>query len=318
MSQTAGDVPAVTVSAVIPTRNRPQLVLRAVESVRAQTMRDLEIVVVVDGPDPATVAALKGVNDPRLRIVENPASLGPAGARNAGVQAARGAWIAFLDDDDAWVPEKIERQLEAARRSGAALPIVSCSTRVSIGARSYVWPQRGPRPGESISDYLIDRRSPFSRPGYIATPTILVARSLALAVPMPNYRHFEDWGWLFKALGQPGAALVFVDEPLCLVEIDESRPSLHAVDDWNQALEWARTHRPLMTANAYAAFLMTKVVGMARRKGDWSGVLRVLRESMSAGEPKLRHYVMFFGTCLVPPSFHRAVKAATHSDAATA
>ncbi|NUB10712.1 glycosyltransferase family 2 protein [Azospirillum sp. Vi22] len=312
------EAPPVTVSAVIPTRNRPHLVLNAVESVRAQTLKDVEIVVVVDGPDPATVAALEAVEDRRLRIVQNPASLGPAGARNAGVQAALGEWIAFLDDDDSWAPEKLERQLAAAKASGAKLPVVSCSTSVSIGERRYVWPQRRPEPGEPISDYLIDRRSPLSRPGYLATPTIMVPRSLALAVPMPDYRHFEDWGWLFRALDQPGAELVFVDEPLCFVEIDEGRASLHSVDDWRQAFEWARTHRPLMTGNAYAAFLMTKVVGMARREGDWNAVRRLLAEATRAGDPKMRHYLMFFGTCLVPPSFHRRVRAATHSDAATA
>ncbi|NUB14970.1 glycosyltransferase, partial [Azospirillum brasilense] len=160
----AAEAPPVTVSAVIPTRNRPHLVLKAVESVRAQTLKDVEIVVVVDGPDPATVAALEAVEDRRLRIVQNPASLGPAGARNAGVQAALGAWIAFLDDDDSWAPEKLERQLAAAKAAGAKLPVGACSTRGSIGERRRRRPQPRPEPGGAERGHSDGPRRPRAPP----------------------------------------------------------------------------------------------------------------------------------------------------------
>jgi glycosyltransferase involved in cell wall biosynthesis len=95
------------VSAVIPTRNRPEQLLLAVRSALQQTHSELEVIVVIDGPDPKTAQALTGFNDSRLRIVQMERNVGGSDARNAGVQAARGRWIAFLDDDDEWLPHKL-------------------------------------------------------------------------------------------------------------------------------------------------------------------------------------------------------------------
>ncbi|MGB9514059.1 MAG: glycosyltransferase family 2 protein, partial [Candidatus Acidiferrum sp.] len=102
------------VTAVIPTRNRHQLVTHAVRSALRQTYRNLEVVVVIDGADPKTEESLSRLADSRLRVIALPESSGPAAARNIGVAAARGEWIAFLDDDDQWLPEKIELQMAIA------------------------------------------------------------------------------------------------------------------------------------------------------------------------------------------------------------
>ena len=106
-------------SAVIPTRSRPHLLTRALASVAAQTYADLEVVVVVDGPDPETEAVLRTWRDRPLTVVVNERSLGGGAARNVGVEAAKGTWIAFLDDDDEWLPNKLERQ---SRDLAAHLP----------------------------------------------------------------------------------------------------------------------------------------------------------------------------------------------------
>src|ERR1700744_4710601 len=97
----------VKVSAVIPTRNRPGLVCRAVESVLKQTIADLEVVVVVDGPDAATALALQEFHDPRIRCIELQQNVGGSEARNVGIREAQGTWIALLDDDDEWLPTKL-------------------------------------------------------------------------------------------------------------------------------------------------------------------------------------------------------------------
>ena len=91
----------------------------------AQTMADLEIVIVLNSPtaEAAEMATRLG-GDRRVRVIEMPAVTVPA-ARNSGMAAARGEWIAFLDDDDIWLPQKLEIQLAAAR--AAAAGIVTCN-----------------------------------------------------------------------------------------------------------------------------------------------------------------------------------------------
>ena len=126
------------VSVIIPTLHRPTLLKRALESVFRQTWRELEVIVVVDGPDPDTVAVLKTVDDPRLRVIQNPRSLTAAGARNAGIDLAKGEWIAFLDDDDEWMPEKLTKQLAYAEGHGPAL--ITCLSCVVTSGGSFVRP----------------------------------------------------------------------------------------------------------------------------------------------------------------------------------
>src|SRR4051794_6615715 len=101
------------VSVVIPTRNRPELVCRAVRSALGQNFPHIEVIVVIDGPDIATSSALAEIDDHRLRAISLKESVGGSATRNIGAQNARGDWIALLDDDDEWFTEKIEVQMDA-------------------------------------------------------------------------------------------------------------------------------------------------------------------------------------------------------------
>jgi len=109
------------VSVVIPTRDRWHLLsARALPSALEQEGVDVEVVVVDDGSTDDTKEQLKGLAEPRVRTVRNVEPKGVAAARNAGIAAASGDWIAFFDDDDVWSPRKLSVQLDALRRSGAS------------------------------------------------------------------------------------------------------------------------------------------------------------------------------------------------------
>jgi glycosyltransferase involved in cell wall biosynthesis len=99
-----------TVSVVIPTFNRARLVVRAIDSVLTQTYRDFEVVVVDDGSTDGTREALAEVGPP-VRVIHHEVNRGRSAARNTGIRAARGRFIGFLDADDLWLPEKLERQV---------------------------------------------------------------------------------------------------------------------------------------------------------------------------------------------------------------
>lgn len=96
------------VSIVIPTRNRARLLGQALRSARGQTSGDCEIIVVDDASDDDTPALLSR-DFPEVRVIRHAAPHGPAGARNAGVAAARGDWVFFWDDDDLRIPAILRR-----------------------------------------------------------------------------------------------------------------------------------------------------------------------------------------------------------------
>ena len=100
---------APLVSVIIPTYNRADLVRQAVASVEAQTFRDFEIVAVDDGGTDGTYEVLASRRE--LRVLRHPHRRGVSAARNTGIAAARGEWLAFLDSDDLWLPEKLARQI---------------------------------------------------------------------------------------------------------------------------------------------------------------------------------------------------------------
>lgn len=103
-------------SVIIPTYDRPDFLFEAVGSVLAQSVQDFEVVVVDDGsPTPAQVPA-----DPRVRLVRRAENGGPAAARNAGMKAAQGQYLTFLDDDDLYTPDRLALGIEGLRRAQVA------------------------------------------------------------------------------------------------------------------------------------------------------------------------------------------------------
>lgn len=105
----------ITISAVIPAYNAEQYIARAIQSVLSQTRPVEEIIVVDDGSTDGTAEAVLAFGD-KVKLLQQP-NAGVSAARNAGIKAATGQWIAFLDADDEWLPEKTERQVRVLRNN---------------------------------------------------------------------------------------------------------------------------------------------------------------------------------------------------------
>ena len=117
----------ILVTVVIPTYNRTSVLPRAIESVRRQTYEWLEILVVDDGSDEDVATVIRGIPDNRIRYIRHEKNKGLPAARNTGIMGARGQVVAFLDDDDEWRPDKLEKQLPALREYDA----VACTAVVN-------------------------------------------------------------------------------------------------------------------------------------------------------------------------------------------
>lgn len=104
------------VSVIIPTWNRSNTILRAIESVTKQTYKDIEIIICDDGSTDNTRELIKSLGDDRIKIVSLGHSGKPSIARNRGISQAKGEWLAFLDSDDEWLETKLEKQIKAMER----------------------------------------------------------------------------------------------------------------------------------------------------------------------------------------------------------
>jgi len=155
----------VTVSAVIPVKNRPVLIAQAITSCLGQTAAPDEIVVVDDGSDDATpdVVTEMARTESRIRLIRRDTSGGASVARNDGAARASGTWIAFLDSDDRWHEEKTARQLDLASRHPDA-PAIFCGIR-------FAYAERKPR---------IGLPPPIVGPHDLAVSNVLATTSTAL------------------------------------------------------------------------------------------------------------------------------------------
>lgn len=266
------------ITAVIPTRGRPDLVVRSVRSALNQTYPNVEAVVVVDGADPATVEALEALAEPRLRVVALAENAGGSEARNIGVRAARGTWVAMLDDDDEWLPTKLARQMAAVSDVNARHCLIACRClQRKPGHADIVAPRRLPREHEDISEYMfysgVDGLRHTCGPqtsGYLAT------RELFLDVPFTKgLKCHQDWDWYLRAMHNSTTVATMLEEPLYIMSVETERPHVTQLQTWQYSLSWIESRKELFTPRAYRSFLINECM---HRCEETTGRLRIFKK----------------------------------------
>jgi glycosyltransferase involved in cell wall biosynthesis len=293
------------VSVIIPTRHRPTLLRRAVDSVLAQKYEALEIIVVIDGPDSETAALIGEYRGDRLRVLALPQSIGAGPARNLGAEQARGDWLAFLDDDDEWLPEKLSRQLAAA--AGREV-LVTCRSLVRTPVGEELWPHKLYVNDRPIDEYLFDRRSPFRGDAHVGTSTFLLPAPLFRRTQFSHDRQNEDTTLLLRLTKLAGTPVVSVPEPLVILYKEEDRESLGSQFDWREMLAWAERMRDLLTRRAYSGFCLIYLGSQAARRGDLKAFPMLLGLAFLRGAPRMMHLLPFLSFWLVPPTLRRRLR----------
>ena len=208
--QAGGVTPLVSV--VIPTYNREGELIRSIRSVLAQTEPRIEVVVVDDASDCDTGAIVEKLEDHRLRYVRLDSNAGPGAARNRGIREARAGLVAFQDSDDEWLPAKLAKQLEALRRGGPEVGVVTCDKLrvLKSGETKY---HRTP---DVVAGRLLNPRTRFYQTFAFGVQTTLVRRELLERAGGFDeaMRYFED-SELFLRLVQE-TSFYRVPEPLVL------------------------------------------------------------------------------------------------------
>jgi hypothetical protein len=284
------------VSIVIPTRDRPHLLRRAIRSVLVQTHQDFEVVVVLDGVDAESAAAVEEFREPRIRLLTLPQRSGGAAARNAGVAAARGRWIAFLDDDDEFIAEKLALQLQSALRSDSAeRTLTVCKAKVVENRITRVWPTRFPAPGERVVEYLFCRKGLRQGEAFLQSSTFFVSRALALRIPFrQDLKRHQDWDWAAQLQREAGVEIVAVPQVLTVYHRDDG-PSVTRQISWEESLHWAKEVVWPESPKAHSFFIATQCVTRldAEQCWKWRVLRRLFQECFGSGKATLLSAVLF-------------------------
>jgi len=196
------------VSIVIPTKDRPTHLVRAVRCALDQADVEVEVVVVDDGSRRPAEAVLRHELDrapDRLRVVRSASSSGVARARNRGAALACGHWLGFCDDDDMWAPTKLSAHLAGAGRSAAW----SCSGAVKVDERFHAFEiHHPPRPGELLRQLLARNVIPGG-----ASSVVIRTELFELVGGFdPSFSTLADWDLWIRLAEQ--APIAVVDDPL--------------------------------------------------------------------------------------------------------
>lgn len=295
------------VSVVIPTRNRSNLVLRAVRSALEQTLNEIEVIVVIDGEHGShTAEALARLVDHRVRCIALPQSAGGAEARNIGIRNARARWIALLDDDDEWLPSKLQNQLNAIPLSAdKSLVVVTCKyIHRAEGSADVVRPRRLPRHGEPPYEFVFDYLC------YFQTSTFLCSKQLMLQCPFTkDLPFFHDIDWFLRAFRNFAAELVIVEQPLSIYHAPENRDSISNGVNWRAKLDWGHANRHLMTNRAYSRFIVGSCAAAAAQDHAGArGFSRLFYECAAVGSPTLQLLLLLCGTFLLSPYLRKKLR----------
>ncbi len=177
------------VSIVMPAYNAGAYIEEAIRSVQAQTLEDWELLVLDDGSSDETcrLAAALAAEDPRILLLPNKENLGTARTRNRGLALCRGQYVALLDSDDLWQPEKLEAQIALLEQSGADFSYCSYAIVDGEGKRAR-------------ADYIVPEQAALGsllRENYIGCSTVLLRRELVESNGFdPNFYHEDYVLWL--------------------------------------------------------------------------------------------------------------------------
>ena len=257
------------VSVVIPTKDRRDLLARTLLSVLGQRDVRTEVILVDDGSRVAVSEVLSDEALERVRVVRHARSRGVSEARNAGIDAATGEWIAFLDDDDLWAPEKLRTQLDAASAAGAEFAYsggIEVDAEGTIVAIDYVPPVPTLRT-RMLEAHVI----PYSCSNVVARTDVVreVARF------DPRFHQLADWEMALRLVtAATGAA---VEDYLIAYVLHETNMHASEAGHWEERERLVRKHAAAYAASGAAldeAGWLAWVARGRRLGGDRSGAAR--------------------------------------------
>lgn len=292
------DLSAPVVSIVIPYYNRRNTIDRAMRSIADQNFRAFEVVIVDDGSTEPLQAADVECRGCDVRILRQD-NAGANAARNRGIMAARGKYVAMLDSDDEFLPHHLENAVAALDAAPANIAVFSPVIVDRGNDKRFIKPPRAPREGEHIADYLLRDR------GFIQTSTLVLPRELALAtqysagLPYGQDKDFAirlyDHGVRFRMLTEPAA--IWADG------FDPDRVSSKAVA--GRRSEWLDSVRPIITDRAYHGDRGWSIARSYRREGQGAKALWLYLNALARGCYSPRLALMIFTQIFVPERSYR-------------
>lgn len=183
------------ISVIVPTFQRSRMLDRLILSVRGQNFKDWELLIVDDGSTDGTEGIVKHWNrkDSRIRFLKRPKSRpkGPSACRNIGIENAQGTYVAFLDSDDEWLPNRLEAAVGFIEKN--EVKAIYSGALVNGRKANYMRASRSLKKGESVFDFILNPET------FTQTSTLVLHKDIARQVSfLETMTHHEDYDFFIK------------------------------------------------------------------------------------------------------------------------
>lgn len=272
-----------SISVVIPTFNRAQRTIEAIESALGQTLTPLEVIVVDDHSTDDTFEILTAKFGHVVNLIKLDRNIGGAGARNAGASVARGQYIAFLDSDDIWFKDKLRMQYEHYRKRAQSdfLAIAYCRADIDWHLNGPTFcPARGIAVGEKVEDYIILNEQDIQTSGLFMPLWLFNAVKFKEGLA----RH-QDIDFVIRAQ-KTKVMFIYVDESLYLRRRDDTNLNVGRLRNDDISLNWILSVKSLIGRRAYHRFMWNRVMPLIAHRKPLAA-LRYALVAQLAGEPAL-------------------------------
>jgi glycosyltransferase involved in cell wall biosynthesis len=248
------------VSIIIPTFNRVNLLTRALDSVIKQTYTNWECIVVDDASTDETEGYMRTIHNPKIQYIRHFQNKGGANARNTGIDHSIGDYVAFLDSDDIWFPQKLEIQLSHILKNHDYLNNIVSYTKVEVlgsNNRIITLPIRAKKSNESVAEYLFLGKI---GEGLILTSSLVISRPILLQTKFkPNLKKHQDLDLVIR-LEKNEAVFDYIDIPLVRWFNDNRSDRLSLHRDFRFSIDWIMQNENLISPREKFGFLYRWVV----------------------------------------------------------
>lgn len=275
------------VSVIVPCHNREDTVVEAIDSVFTQDYENLEVIAVDDASTDGTLDVLRQIDDPRLRVTENPGKNGVSAARNHGVALSNAPWIAFQDSDDVWLPGKLSAQM--ARLEDSDYVAAYCRMLIKADTKPDT-PVQGSVPDPDIAPldgYILES---LTRHSYISTQMLVLRRDVFDRVGGfdEDLPALVDWELMLR-VAQEGP-VAFIDSDLVVQRMSDNSITNSSRKRLGAQEYILEKHHDLLTGYpASLAFHHNRIAGGHRIFGNWRDAARHARLAVRAAPNSLKY-----------------------------
>lgn len=299
----ANRLDSISFSVVIPVYNRASVISETLDSIKSQSYSNFEVIIVDDcSSDSEQLQSVLECYQQyfAIRYIRHHENLHGAAARNTGINAAKGDYVALLDSDDLWVKNKLEVCAHYFLEN-PDVDIVTSQILTTEHGKQITAPKFPRSPGVSVADYLLYQL------GSMQTSSMVIRRDVAQRVLFdPSLKRFQDYDFAI-ALDLANCRYGYIEQPLVVMTENDQGNRISNSTNLEPLIIWMKKIKPLTSVRAYETFKVIRYVRCLIANHKRIDALRELLCVRTIIHSRKKVWLKMFAASLTPSAFHRLV-----------